>query len=502
MSIANPTVDPVHVVQALVDTLLDVFDATRDLYETLTVKEQRDYEQNLRSKGYPASRRIEYVKDERLGSDEAIVTDKAVVTRQFDIGYQTIGVEFAEGDVIAHTALQSQIITLQSVLVTTFLYGPTSGEPIANQLASINTASRVAAATCVEILAALQERQQDERPLTPRSMHSFTARSSPNNAPSHVSSHHTSYVPSHAPSHHTSRAPSQAPSHHTSRALSRAPSNATSRTRSRAKSLTASHAPSHAPSYAPSHVQSHAPSRALTLQPGTTAPSSTSTALVKHEPRSRSSHMRSSSPVNTTVLTWRDNVEPEPSITDATSMRGPTLASRSNNLYCVYAYDLQRSPTQQLSPSITSDRDPYCPHCKGALHLSPGKAWEISKWAGDTERTFQVQNRFVVKCHRDGPDGQYCCVICSKYAESDTVCGDVKALIKHLSDDHDVRELKHEEDIVEVIEQPGSRRDSGLGFASSKGSRRSASLASGRRRKSLPAYDREVDVFDVRSSRR
>ncbi|RYN68198.1 hypothetical protein AA0117_g11350 [Alternaria alternata] len=485
MSIANPTVDPVHVVQALVDTLLDVFDATRDLYETLTVKEQRDYEQNLRSKGYPASRRIEYVKDERLGSDEAIVTDKAVVTRQFDIGYQTIGVEFAEGDVIAHTALQSQIITLQSVLVTTFLYGPTSGEPIANQLASINTASRVAAATCVEILAALQERQQDERPLTPRSMHSFTARSSPNNAPSHVSSHHTSYVPSHAPSHHTSRAPSQAPSHHTSRALSRAPSNATSRTRSRAKSLTASHAPSHAPSYAPSHVQSHAPSP-----------------LVKHEPRSRSSHMRSSSPVNTTVLTWRDNVEPEPSITDATSMTGPTLASRSNNLYCVYAYDLQRSPTQQLSPSITSDRDPYCPHCKGALHLSPGKAWEISKWAGDTERTFQVQNRFVVKCHRDGPDGQYCCVICSKYAESDTVCGDVKALIKHLSDDHDVRELKHEEDIVEVIEQPGSRRDSGLGFASSKGSRRSASLASGRRRKSLPAYDREVDVFDVRSSRR
>ncbi|KAI5363465.1 hypothetical protein J4E82_011572 [Alternaria postmessia] len=350
----NPTVDPVHVVQALVDTLLDVFDATRDLYETLTVKEQRDYEQNLRSKGYPASRRIEYVKDERLGSDEAIVTDKAVVTRQFDIGYQTIGVEFAEGDVIAYTALQSQIITLQSVLVTTFLYGPTSGEPIANQLASINTASRVAAAT----------------------------------------------------------------------------------------------------------------------------------------------------PVNTTVLTWRDNVEPEPSITDATSMTGPTLASRSNNLYCVYAYDLQRSPTQQLSSSITSDRDPYCPHCKGALHLSPGKAWEISKWAGDTERTFQVQNRFVVKCHRDGPDGQYCCVICSKYAESDTVCGDVKALIKHLSDDHDVRELKHEEDIVEVIEQPGSRRDSGLGFASSKGSRRSASLASGRRRKSLPAYDREVDVFDVRSSRR
>lgn len=84
--------------QALVCTLLDVFGATRDLYRTLTTKEQRDYEQNLRAKGYPVSRRIEYVNDERLGSDEAFATDKAAVTRQFDIGYQALGAEFAMGD--------------------------------------------------------------------------------------------------------------------------------------------------------------------------------------------------------------------------------------------------------------------------------------------------------------------------------------------------------------------------------------------------------------------
>jgi len=94
----NPPDDPANVVQSLVNTLLDVFDATRDLYGTLTAKEQRDYEQNLRSKGYPASRRIEYVKDDRLGSDEAIVTDKAVVMRQMDIGCETLGAEFAMGD--------------------------------------------------------------------------------------------------------------------------------------------------------------------------------------------------------------------------------------------------------------------------------------------------------------------------------------------------------------------------------------------------------------------
>jgi hypothetical protein len=84
--------------QALVYTLLDVFDATRDLYQTLTKKEQRDYEQNLRSKGYPVSRRIEYVKDERLGSDETIGMDTAAVTRQFEVGYQALGIGFAIGD--------------------------------------------------------------------------------------------------------------------------------------------------------------------------------------------------------------------------------------------------------------------------------------------------------------------------------------------------------------------------------------------------------------------
>ena len=92
---------PENIVQGLVFTLLDVFDATRDLYQTLTVKEQRDYEQSLRAKGYPSTRRIEYVQDEALGSDEAILMDKAAVKRQFEIGTQALGVDFAIGDGMA-----------------------------------------------------------------------------------------------------------------------------------------------------------------------------------------------------------------------------------------------------------------------------------------------------------------------------------------------------------------------------------------------------------------
>lgn len=79
-------------------TLYEAFDATRDLYETLAVKERRDYEQSLRSKGYPSSRRIEYVKDDELGSDAAIALDKAAVKRQFEIGFEMLDAEFANGD--------------------------------------------------------------------------------------------------------------------------------------------------------------------------------------------------------------------------------------------------------------------------------------------------------------------------------------------------------------------------------------------------------------------
>jgi hypothetical protein len=84
-------------VQSLVYTLLNVFDATRDLYDTLRSKERRDYERSLRSRGYPESRRLEYV-DNDYTNDEGIVMDKAAVMRQFDIGFQDVGAPFAVGD--------------------------------------------------------------------------------------------------------------------------------------------------------------------------------------------------------------------------------------------------------------------------------------------------------------------------------------------------------------------------------------------------------------------
>jgi hypothetical protein len=292
--------------------------------------------------------------------------------------------------VLSQVALQSQIIALQGVLVTTFLYGPMSSDPVPCQLAALNVASRAAGTFSVDILAAQIERQQAVLPPSPRSSHAPEERS--------VYSHGTPYPRT---------------------------DNGTSTTL-------------------------------------------TSTSLVRYQEPIRP---KSGNPANTTILEWRGKTEVDRTDTDTTSMTGPTpsgTGSVPNDLYCQYAMDLQRYRTEQLSGSITSAPVPHCPHCKNTLHLSPGKAWEVRKDDDGDERCFQISNRFVVKCHRNGADGQYTCVLCSRHTDTVSICGDVKTLVKHIWEDHSIAELKHEEDITEVVElATNRRRDSGLGYSMS-----------------------------------
>lgn len=120
------------------------------------------------------------------------------------------------------------------------------------------------------------------------------------------------------------------------------------------------------------------------------------------------------------------------------------------------------------------------------------------------ERAFRVQNRFVVKCHRDSVDGGYSCVLCSNGGTEETVCGDVKALIRHVWMDHGVGELQLEEDIVEVIEKPSRRRDSVVSYSESRGrgDRRSMSLGPSRGKGRRKLIEREVETVEFRSPRR
>lgn len=231
-----------------------------------------------------------------------------------------------------------------------------------------------------------------------------------------------------------------------------------------------------------------------------TATSSASTALVVRSRRDEpeDNYSRSVHPAKTTMLSR----PPVPRTdTESTAFSGPTSYGTETTLqpnFCLYALDLQRHTSQPLSSTITSDPSPYCPYCKRTMSLSPGRSWEIFKDDNGRERCFHVQNRFVVKCHREGVDGGYSCVLCAHSDSHETVCGDVKALVKHVWQDHSIDELEAEMDVTEMGDkrQEGSRRDSVM----SPGSRRSLSLGpsrSGRRR-----FSREVETLEIRSPRR
>ncbi|KAF1958685.1 hypothetical protein CC80DRAFT_407659 [Byssothecium circinans] len=433
----KPAVDPANVVQSLVYTLFDVFDATRDLYQTLRAKDKRDYEQSLRSRGYPAGRRSEYVNEEDLSGDESLVMDKAAVNRQFELGLREVGQDFAVGDVLTQTALQSHIIRLQSTVITTFLYGPTTPEPISKHLSTLVAASLEAGTNAVDALGTQRLRQLDMLPPTPRSAGRLSE---------------------------------------TRRNIA------------------------HVPPY-----------------PVTTGPSASSASTALARPgRSRSRHNRgddhvSPYPAMTTIINSRPTVPRTD--TESTAFSGPTAYDTESSPHtqcCLYALDLQRHPSQPLSSSITKESTPYCPHCKRTLQFSQAKSWEIYKDDLDRERErcFRVLNRFVVKCHRNSVDGGYCCVFCSRGSSVDTVCGDVKALIKHIWQDHSAAELELEEDIEEIVQRDAlprrrrsgksaeRRRDSGLGA----GNRRSVSLEPSRGR-GKRRVEREVETVEIRPSR-
>jgi len=91
-------VDPANVVESLAYTLLEVLNATRDLYKTLRIKEKRDHETLERSKGYPPSPVSDHLDDDAAAGNASIVLDKAAVKREFDHGMDTLGPPFAVGD--------------------------------------------------------------------------------------------------------------------------------------------------------------------------------------------------------------------------------------------------------------------------------------------------------------------------------------------------------------------------------------------------------------------
>ncbi|KAJ4357553.1 uncharacterized protein N0V89_002129 [Didymosphaeria variabile] len=122
----------------------------------------------------------------------------------------------------------------------------------------------------------------------------------------------------------------------------------------------------------------------------------------------------------------------------------------SPDLYCLYARNLQRNSSLPLADTFKSGGNGCCPYCHEHISTNPTKAWEIPKEDEQRKgghRTFLIGMRFLVKCHRMG--GGFACMLCSRWKEADTVCGEVRALVEHLWKEHSCVELEGDENIGE-----------------------------------------------------
>lgn len=150
---------------------------------------------------------------------------------------------------------------------------------------------------------------------------------------------------------------------------------------------------------------------------------------------------------------------PPPAVSFAPPKRAMTVVSEPEPIYCRYSLDLQYVRNKPLARTFAPGGDCCCPGCGIRLHAEADDFWEIEKRArgrpregrrGSSsevvldEREFHVGQRFVVKCHT--PDGEFACVLCSRFRDKDVLCPTVDQLINHVGRDHTIDELEREED--------------------------------------------------------
>ncbi|KAM5386406.1 hypothetical protein ACJZ2D_000369 [Fusarium nematophilum] len=155
------------------------------------------------------------------------------------------------------------------------------------------------------------------------------------------------------------------------------------------------------------------------------------------------------------LLAGEEPQHPPPQLALGPPKRASTV-TETDPLYCRYSLDLQYVPSRRLAASFAPGGDCQCPACGIPLAVESDDCWAIEKRASrwisvegykreiEEDVEFLVDQRFVVKCHT--PDGQYACVLCSRFRDGDIICPTADALINHVGRAHDVTELEREPD--------------------------------------------------------
>jgi hypothetical protein len=146
------------------------------------------------------------------------------------------------------------------------------------------------------------------------------------------------------------------------------------------------------------------------------------------------------------------------------------LFDASGPLYCRYAERLQQTGAP-LDDNFSMDSSCACPQCGTKISIQPGRAWRIDKELVHEqsssgkyreehieERTYYINNRFIVKCHRE--KAGFGCLLCFRYRDSDTLCETIQRFVNHIWKKHSVAEYEAEPDIEtkEVFEKRISRQ--------------------------------------------
>ncbi|EAA31530.1 hypothetical protein GE21DRAFT_7014 [Neurospora crassa] len=361
--------------------------------------EQR-LDEAVKSKSEVEERQNSRNRNQREGDEEdlrdSLRRGGPLVQGQYDQLYSRMGPQFAQGDLLAQTQLQGQIITLQGTVIKMLEEALYTGEP--PDMRKLYNASEFAREGSMRAL-----RDQYQRLLQSAPIDRALPAPGPGPAPSYRSNRSQSRPI--APVRRTSSTPSLRDYYNTSDYdTSYRPT--TTHTRARGTRGTGgSVAHSH---HSHSHSQSH-------------------------------SHSRS------------------PSLHSSNGI--PKQLTYHNSIYCQYATYLQQSGQPLDSSLASSGVCPDChAHLFDPVEVVQRGPWRVDKEVvthnertgqEDVEyRSYLLTTRFFVKCHRGG--GGFACYLCSKYRERDTVCKREESLVDHVGEKHSIGEYAEDGDVRDV----------------------------------------------------
>ncbi|KAH6890679.1 hypothetical protein B0T10DRAFT_324932 [Thelonectria olida] len=390
-----------YIIAVLCSTLVGTFTSSMGLWDRVKERRKqatRDTTQDDEIKKLKAqverSETLNKEKDEALernsSKDEvgaSFQKSGALISREFEDGYQRLGRDFAVGDVVTENKLQAQVIALQQTVINVLQDAVYHGR----QLDRADMAKLIAASDAARDGSLGALRQQRQRLLMA-----------------------TEEIP--PPPRRASRASSIASSHR-SQQLALGPPKRASSVVDRQRSPQMALGP---------------PKRASTIIQRQQSPPKRAPSIAESQ---QSRQMALAPPKRASTV-----VEPAP-------------------LYCRYSLDLQYAQNRNLVTSFAPGGSCQCPACGMQLDAESDDCWAIRKRATrwilvegykreiEEDVEFLVDQRFVVKCHT--PEGDYACVLCSKYRDGDIICETADSLINHVGRTHDITELEREPDFQE-----------------------------------------------------